>query len=693
MSIDLNLEKKIITLVESFNKGLFDDVLHDALNTYQNNKNIPILPNLIGASYAGINNHKKAIFYYNQALKLDSKNAELFNNLGKSQLQLNSLDEALSSFLNSKNIDKNNYDTLLNIGLIYYEKKSYEEALENYFNAIKINNKFDKLYYNTALVLSKLGRKKEAIKYFELTLKINNKHIKALNNLATEHINGSRYDQALNYLNQAIESEPFYAKAYNNLGIIYLKKKNFDLALRNFSRAYDIDNNLAIAGIQKHFIKRTFCDWSNKDELDLILKKSLESNQQISPWFCLSFEDNARNHYTRAKNFSRQYKLLQNNNNIYNNNKIRIGYYASDFHEHPGMVNMAGIFANHNKKEFEIIGFYYGDINKDKTHYKIKKYFDKFFYVDQLDDIEILNLSIENKIDIAIYRAGLTNNARSSIFSNKVAPIQINFLAYPGTTGQEGVDYIISDKFVIPENQQKYYSEKIIYLTNCYYPRDNTRQISSTIFNRQEAKIPKESFVYCSFNNSYKITFDEFNIWLKILKKVPNSILLLLRSNDVMVKNLKVKLIENNIDINRIIFFDKIDFEDHLSRLSLADLFLDSFNYNAHTSAVDALWTGLPILTKVGNSFSSRICASLLKYFRLDELVTNTDEDYLEKAVELGLNSGKYNEIKNKLEYAKESGEYFDTKKYTFKLEEAYKKVHFMRIKENKVANIFIEEN
>ena len=326
-------------------------------------------------------------------------------------------------------------------------------------------------------------------------------------------------------------------------------------------------------------------------------------------------EDNINNHYLRAKKFSSKFKLKNENNNSYLNKKLRIGYYAADFHQHAGMINMEGIFKNHNKDEFEIIGFYYGEIKKDKTHLRIKKNFDKFFYLNNLEDEEILKLSLENKIDIAIYRAGLTINARSSIFSLKIAPIQVNFLGYQGTTGQEGIDYIVADEYVIPKNQENFYTENIIYLPGSYFPRDNNRIIGKKKFTRNELKISENSFVFCNFNNSYKITLEEFEIWMKLLQKIDNSILLLLETNDEMKKNLYFEAEKFKINDDRIVFLKKQFFEDHLSRHYLADLFLDTFNYNAHTTAVDALWTGLPIITKPGNSFSSRVCGSLLKFF------------------------------------------------------------------------------
>ena len=353
---------------------------------------------------------------------------------------------------------------------------------------------------------------------------------------------------------------------------------------------------------------------------------------------------------------------------------------------------MEGIFKNHNKDEFEIIGFYYGNIKKDDTHKRIKKNFDKFFYVNNLEDEEILSLSLEHKIDIAIYRAGLTVNSRSSIFSQKVAPIQINFLGYAGTTGQQGIDYIISDDFVIPKHHYKYYSENIICLPNCYFPMDSNRKISNKKFTREDFNISKKSFVFCSFNNSYKITKDEFKIWMNLLSEVKHSTLLLLASDETTKSNLQKEASKQNIDSARLIFVEKTNLEDHLSRHSIADLFLDSFNCNAHTSAVDALWAGLPILTIVGNSFASRVCGSILNFFEIDELVTNSKEEYFNKAKNLANDPIEHRRIIDKINKAKNSGKYFNAKRYTLSLEKAYKKIHNLRIKENKFENIYIKE-
>ncbi len=692
MSNNLELQKKILNLIKSFNQNLFDEVIKDASDLYKEINNISVIPNLIGASYAGKNNHENAVIFYKKALAIDHNNTEILNNLAKSLLAINLYDQAIDTLQKSLILDDKNYDTYYNLVIINFNKGKYDDSLRNYKHAIKLNNQIDKIHYNMAITFSKKGNNKEAINFYLKTLKLNPNHIKALNNIGLLYIDNNNYELAFNYLKKAIDLNPIYSKAYNNLGALYFQIKNYKQALKCFDKAFKLDTNLLSAGIQKYFLKRLSCDWSDEEGLKSLLINTTKSDELVSPWFCLSMEDNPKNHYLRAKKFSAKFKLKNENNNTYLNKKIRIGYYAADFHQHAGMVNMEGIFKNHNKDEFEIIGFYYGDVKKDKTHLRIKKNFDKFFYVNNLEDEEILKLSLENKIDIAIYRAGLTINARSSIFSQKVAPIQINFLGYQGTTGQEGIDYIVADQYVIPENQENFYSENIIYLPGSYFPRDNNRKIGKKKFTRKDLNISENSFVFCNFNNSYKITLEEFEIWMKLLQKIDNSILLLLETNNEMKKNLYFEAEKFKINKDRIMFIKKTIFEDHLSRHSLGDLFLDTFNYNAHTTAVDALWTGLPIITKPGKSFSSRVCGSLLKFFDLDELILKNKDEYYNKALELAENPQKLKEIKNKIVNYKNSDKYFDTKKYTLNLEKAYKKIHAMRVNENKFENIYIKD-
>ena len=685
-----NIEETVIKLIGLFNEKKFEEIIDITLPLLKSYSNVSVLSNLLGASYAGIENHFLAIKYYNKAIKLEPNNFEIINNLGKSQIALESFDVAIRNFKKAIKINNKNYDAYFNLGIIFHKKNLLDQSIVNYNQAIKLQSNFAEAHYNLGLVFSDQGKNKDAIDSFQRTLNINNKHFKALNSLGIKYINLNKFDEAVLMLKKALYIKPNYPHALNNLGAAYLGKKEYLNALKYYSEAYDFDKKMLTAGIQKFYLKKRICDWSDIDELKIILDKSIDSNFEVPPWQCLAMEDNPKNHLIRAKNYSRKFKVINSNNNIYNNSKIRIGYFAADFHQHPGMVNMAGIFDHHDKKDFEIYGFYYGEIKRDHMHYRVKKNFDKFFYVDHLNDHEISNLSRENKIDIAIHRAGHTDKARSSIFGYRLAPIQINYLGYPGTTGQAGIDYIIGDKFVIPEGYERYYSEKIIYLTDCFYPKDNTRGISKKVFSRKDFEIPEDAFVFCSFNNTYKLSNDEFSIWMNILSKVKNTYLVLLTNNEEMKKNIFLEAKDRNVDNSKIKFFHYINYEDHLARHSIADLFLDSFNYNAHTSTVDSLWAGLPVLTKVGKSFSARICGSILNSLNFNELVSYDKIDYEKKAIEFATNSKKIFQIKSKLLKQKESGKFFDTQQYTRNLEKAYKSVHELRINHGKFESLHI---
>ncbi len=692
MPIDTELEKKIFVLIDFFNKKQFDEVIKISKKLFDKHNDIGIFPNLIGSSFAGKNNHHDAIEYFKIALSLDKYNYEILNNIGKSYANIGLNNEALNYFNQSIKINNKITDSYLNLGVTLYKLDLFEKSIDAYKKSIQLNPNNIEAHYNLGISFSTLGRNESSIKSFESVLKIEPNHIKALNNLAIKYLELNKFDKTFQLLNKAIEINSNYAFAHNNLGVAYIGVKNYDLALKSFSKAYSLDKNLLSAGIQKFYLKKRICDWTEDDEFKKMLKEST-NNHQSPPWQCLSMEDNPHNHLQRAINYSKKYKLIQSNQENYLNKKLRIGYFAGDFHRHPGMINMLGIFKNHNKSKFEIYGFYYGEIIKDEMHYKIKEYFDDFFYVDQLDDEEIAKLAKEKKIDIAINRSGHTAKSRAGIFGHKIAPIQINYLGYAGTLGQEGMDYIISDRFVIPKGFEKYYSEKIIFLSECYYPRDNTRVISSKKFSKRDYDIPENSFVFVSFNNTYKISKDEFTIWMNILNKVDKSFLLLLTNNEKMKENIIKEAKNKNIDINRVKFLDYVNLEDHLSRHSVADLFLDTFNYNAHTSCVDSLWSGLPVLTKAGKSFSARVCGSILKAFDLTELITYNNSDYEKTAIELACNKKKLEKIKIKILDKKNNSNLFDVSKYTKNLEKAFVKVYQLKIKENLCKNVFIKDD
>jgi predicted O-linked N-acetylglucosamine transferase (SPINDLY family) len=337
---------------------------------------------------------------------------------------------------------------------------------------------------------------------------------------------------------------------------------------------------------------------------------------------------------------------------------------------------LVNLFELHDKSTFEIFGFSFGPEKNDEIRLRISNAFDKFINVKFKSDSEIVRFSRDLNIDIAIDLMCFSQFNRFGIFVEKCAPIQINFLGYPGTSGSKCIDYILADKIIIPEKFKKYYSEKIIYMPDSYKLDHPTRKISDKIFTREELGLPKNGFVFCCFNQTYKITPNVFGIWMKILKQVKGSVLWLLEDNLTATNNLKLEANKRDIDVKRIIFARRMKMSDHLARLKVADLFIDTLPYNAHTSASDGLWVGLPFLTLAGDTFASRVGASMLNAIGLPELITHSENEYKNKAIELATNSTLLKEIKKKLERNKLSKPLFDAKLFTKNVESAYIIMH-----------------
>jgi predicted O-linked N-acetylglucosamine transferase (SPINDLY family) len=334
---------------------------------------------------------------------------------------------------------------------------------------------------------------------------------------------------------------------------------------------------------------------------------------------------------------------------------------------------MAELFEQHNKNEFEIIGFSFGPTSHDGVAKRISEAFSDFIDVRSHSDIAIARLSRQLDIDIAVDLKGFTQGQRVGIFSYRAAPIQVNYLGYPGTMGASYMDYIIADRSLIPESSQPHYSEKVVYLPDSYQANDRKRFISERQFTRDEVGLPPDGFVYCCFNNNYKITPSMLDSWSRILNAVDGSVLWLLQDNPEAEKNLRREATRRGLDPQRLIFGERLDLPDHLARHRLANLFLDTLPCNAHTTASDALWAGLPVITCPGESFASRVASSLLCAIGLPELIATSLQNYEDMAIRLARDPASLDALKMKLDANRLVAPLFDTKRYTAKLEDAYR--------------------
>ena len=687
MHVESELEKKIINLIFELNSKNYESVIIKAKKIISNGSETPIIYNILGASYSLTSNHLDAIYAYQKAYKLDPNNEEILRNMGKSYSKIEQDNKAYDCFEKANSIKPNNPDAIFGMGLIDLKKKKFQNSINKFKLAIKFNNNFHQAFYNLAIAQNQIGSFLEAQNNYLKAIKINQNYYQAYNNLGSILIKTKKTYEAIEFLKRAIEIKPEYIQSLTNLGVAYLSLKKYEDALIYFNKALTVDPFYVRAISQKLYLMRKICDWSENNIVEKNLNLINTSKIYVTPWQLLSLDDDPESEFIRAKKYGKQFNY-KNFNLIYRNSKIKLAYFTPDFYAHAGMLNMEGIFKYHDKNKFEIYAFDYGNFHNDSVHQKIKKYFDHFIYIDTLSDNEIAKIIKESKIDIIIHRNGYSQNSRNSLFANKIAPLQISFLGYPGTMGVNFIDYIIADKEVINDKNRQFFSENIIYMPDTYYPTNNNRIISETKYNKADLNISDEDFVFGSFNNSYKISSREFSIWMKLLKKIKNSYLILLVTDEITKKNLIKEILSHDQEPSRVKFLNFVNNKEHLARHQLIDLCLDTFNYNGHTSSVDALYAGIPIVTKKGKSFTSRVCASILKAINMDELITNNEEEYFNLILEIATKREKYNKIKFDLKSNLKIAALFKTKKYVQNLERGYQIAFKNKIKQNKVQDI-----
>ena len=553
--------------------------------------------------------------------------------------------QSIKFFEKAIEINPNISETYNNLGNVYYEFKQFNIAIENYNKALKIKPNFALSYYNRAKALQEINQKQEAISDYDKAISINNN----------------------------------FSAAYKNLGNLYMELKILDKSIYNHVQALKINPNMSYLNGTIIQSKCGLSEWANFKEDKLFLENNILSGKKTtSPFPTILIYDSpslqkkaieifVNNEFEKPKKIKLE-KIK--------NKKIKIGYYSSDFHNHATMYLMANLFELHDKNKFETYAYSFGPDDDSKIRKRVMKTFDKFFDVKSKTTKEIVHHSRELNLDIAVDLKGFTNNNRFDLFIERCAPIQISYLGFPGTTSSDCIDYLIADKIVIPEENKNYYSENIIYLPNSYQVNDSNPDLSKKIFSKKDFNLPENKFIFCCFNHNFKILPDMFEIWMKILKKVKNSVIWLLIDNKTAQNNLKKILVSNDIDPNRMIFAGRLPHSEHIIRLGLADLFLDTFPCNAHTTASDALRSSLPIITIKGDSFASRVASSLLSSVGLEELITTSGQEYEELAVKIAENKNFYKEIKDKLKKNIIDMPLFNSKLFTKKLETAYIEVY-----------------
>jgi predicted O-linked N-acetylglucosamine transferase (SPINDLY family) len=567
------------------------------------------------------------------------------------------------------------------------------EAIEKYNQALKIKPNYFEAYNNLGITQMELGQLDIAVKSFEAVLFVNSNYEEAYNNLGIVLNMQGKVNAAIKCYKKAINIKPNYAEAYSNLGNLMIDLKQLENAADNYLHAYELKPEIPYNLGNIIHTKMHLSDWNVLEIFIEKLKDKIhKTHRVIDPFSLLAIIDNPQLHQKAAEIYIND-KYPKNHDlplikKYPRHKKIRIGYFSPDFRVHPVANLTAELYEIHDRSSFEVHAFSFGPDTNDEMNLRIKAGVDFFHDVQSMSHKEVALLSRSLELDIAIDLGGFTQDTRTEIFAMQAAPIQVNYLGYSSTMGAEYIDYIIADKILIPEDKRQHYSEKVVYMPDSFMVNDK----SIRTFTREEMGLPNNGFIFSCFNHHYKITPSVFTGWMRILSKVDGSVLWLASGNKTGISNLRKEAEKNNIDGSRLIFATRLDLrEDHLSRIKLADLFLDTLPYNAHATTSDALQVGLPVLTCVGESFASRVAASLINSVNLPELITNNHEEYEKLAIELATKPEKLKNIKEKLDSNLTSSPLYDTPLYVKQLEMAFEEMYERYQKKLKVEHIDVQ--
>ncbi len=626
----------------------------------------------LGSILKDLGNLKEAESSYQKTIELNPDFAQAHYNLGSILKGLGNLKEAEICTRKAIEINPNFAQAHYNLGIILKGLGKIQEAVLSYRNAIELNPNFTQAHYNLGIILKDLSKLKEAEICTRKAIDLNPDFAQAHYNLGSILKGLGNLEEAEVSTRKAIKLNPYFAQAHYNLGNILKDLGNLDDAINQYKQALISNNQLSLAKTALITTKGTICDWSDERTHNIWLKSLGIKGKAISPWGLFPLEDNPLKHLKRSKKLYKE-RYTRSTIDIKSSKKdiIHIGYFSADFRAHPVMKLIAPLLELHDKSRFKI--YLYSFVPKEDEYTERAKNSGCIFRnIIKLNDIEAVELARNDKLDIAVDLMGYTRLNRMPIFSYRVAPIQINYIGFPGSVGSDTIDYIIADKIIIPRENEKFYSEKIIRMPNCFQCNDNKKEISKESIFRKDCNLPDQGFIFTCFNNNYKITKKEFNIWMNLLIKTEGSVLWLYKSNQWSQNNLYKEARKRKIDPDRLIFAESLPLKKHLARYSLGDLALDTFNCNGGTTTSDALWAGLPVLTKIGQSFAARVAASLLTSIGLPELIAYSESEYEEKALYIASNPEEILRLKTKLNKLKTKSPLYNSELFTHDLENIY---------------------
>jgi predicted O-linked N-acetylglucosamine transferase (SPINDLY family) len=678
------IDQLIIESQNLFNKGLFNDsrlITEKIILEYPNNYKAKEILALIFLKLEKLPEALKLIL---EAMKLHSDFLS-FNYLGQIYHKMKNYDEAINNFNISIKIKSDLHISYVNRGSVFEDLENFDGAIKDYKKAIEINPKAYLAYNNIGNIFTKIGKFDEAFNNLKIATQ-SNKFL-PFYNLGCLFNKINKNEEAIKSFNKSIEINPEHISSYKNRALTYLRSKKFIFAINDYKKIKEI-NEKNDDGTY-FFCKSIINDWEDYKILTDEITNKIKNKIKIQPFYLLNFLDDNNIQNACCENYLIETKKSAFKINFLKNKKIKLGYFSADFNNHAVTRLIKDVLKFHDKDKFDISCFYLHPYKYDEETKLIEKYSDNFLDLKNYSTNEIVSLVRGRNLDIGIDLMGYTEHHQMSIFQERIAPIQINYLGYPGTIGKKFMNYIVADKILIPDNYRKYYLEKIIYLPNCYQPQYELVDTSKIDFD-EKFDLSKKKFIYSNFCNSFKITPLIFKAWMQILNNVSNSILVLLENDETSKINLVKEAKKYNIDKDRLIFSKRTNYEKHVARYKHVNLFLDTFPYNGHTTSSEALKSNLLLVTLQGSSFQSRVSASIINNLKLNQLITSNIEDYIKLSVELAKNVDKYNELKDQLKNNLKIERISTNKIYTKNLETAFEEVYMKNQKNLPNENLYI---
>ena len=641
--------------------------------------------NSLGNAYLDQRRYEDALACYRKAVALKPDFAEAHNNLGAALGKLGKSDEAIAAYQQALALNPRYAEAYNNLGNAYRARHEPEQAMAAYEKALALKPGLAAAYFGLGNVYEERGRHDDAIACHQRAIALQPSYFEALCNLAAVLDAMGRFDEAVAHFQKAVAIEADDADIQHRLGNALFGRGRYKEAVVHYRKAVELKPRDGGCRLNLVHALQQLCEWQDLDSnVELVRKAALETPAAnavlLSPFSFLMLpgataeeqrrcaETWARRKYQPAMSGAAEHGLDFRRSAV---ERIHVGYLSSDLHHHATAHLMAQVFELHDRERFRITAYSYGPDDGSAMRKRIEKAFDRFVELRGRPDQEAARTIHEDGVDILVDLKGYTQGSRAGILALRPAPVQVNYLGYPGTVGASFVDYLIADGFIIPPEHEKHYSETVVRLPDCYQPNDRARALPEAP-SRTARGLPEDGLVFCCFNQTYKITPAMFDVWCRLLKAVPGSVLWLLASNPGAELNLKREAEARGIVADRIVMAPLVRPEEHLARMQCADIFLDTAPCNAHTTCSDALWVGLPVVTWAGETFASRVAGSLLAAMGAPELIAYSIEEYHALAYDLASDKAKRDGIRSKLVANRYTVPLFDSERLTRNLEQAY---------------------